>query len=221
MDNKIGIRIKKLRRIKKISTTRLAELTGISQSTISKIENNRRSKDVVLLEKIADALEVALDKLTGESVSSIIETRLEEIGMTLEELSLKSGVQLSFLQKLDTIIPGDADDRVEPHEFEWDATIGDYESYKKITKVAETLGIPSYILRMAFARQEVPTYGGSSSTPEDDFADSHVKEEPLSKYTLAEHRNKGNNEQLTEDESIAVNAFLEGYRRGKQSKESK
>jgi len=52
MDNKIGIRIKKLRRVKKISTTRLAELTGISQSTISKIENNRRSKDVVLLEKI-------------------------------------------------------------------------------------------------------------------------------------------------------------------------
>lgn len=55
-----GQRIKKLRTIKGMSTYDLAGLTGISQSTISKLENNKRKPDTDLIEKIAGAFGISL-----------------------------------------------------------------------------------------------------------------------------------------------------------------
>ncbi len=54
----------------------MGRLSGISQSTISKIENGKRKIKLETLSKIAKALGVSLEQLTGESASSIIEDRL-------------------------------------------------------------------------------------------------------------------------------------------------
>ena len=59
-----------------------------------------------ILEKIAVALEVSVDRLTGDSVSSIIENRLEETGMTLEDVEKISGVSAYWLKNIDDWTPG-------------------------------------------------------------------------------------------------------------------
>lgn len=55
-------KIKEIRSKKGLSTYQLSNLTGISQSAISKLENDKRKIDVETLQKIADALEVPIDE---------------------------------------------------------------------------------------------------------------------------------------------------------------
>lgn len=148
-------RIRKFRKVRGLSTHKLSELTGISQSTISKIENGKRKTDMEILEKIAEALEVSVERLTGEAASSIIEDKLEEIGMTIEELAERAGVSLHWLQNLDSFIPGElANGEIE---------------YKWITQVAKVLGLPGSQLRAALARQETPVWDGVKSSAWEDF----------------------------------------------------
>lgn len=151
-----GKRIKKFREKKGYSTNDLSKLTGISQSTISKLENGKRKYDVETLTKIAEALDVSIDRLTGESASSIIDNRLEEIGMTLPELAKRADVPLTFLQNLDNIVP------------DYEVDLGE-QCYRYMTTIAWVLGLPGSKLRLAFARQETPVYDGPSCSPEEDF----------------------------------------------------
>ena len=95
----VGDRIKALREGRGLSTTDLSQLTGISQSTISKLENGKRKAEIALLEKIASALNVYVEYLTGASASSIIKSKLEELGMTQTELSKKAHVPLKFKEE--------------------------------------------------------------------------------------------------------------------------
>ena len=158
----VGERIKKLREKKNLSTNDLSRLTGISQSTISKLENGKRKPELSTLEKIAQALNVFVDKLRGESISCIIEDRLEETGKTFEDVAEKTGVPFYWLQNIDTFIPGQ---------------LGDYEiGYDWITKVAEDLGLPGSTLRTALARQEIPVYDGPMPTVEEVFKDVSFEE---------------------------------------------
>lgn len=159
--------IKKIRIKKMISQKDIATKANISNAYLSEIESGKKknvSRDV--LEKIAEALDVSIDRLTGESASSIIEDRLEEIGMTVEELSekLKKVVPgaplLYWLQNLDTFIPGEMGGN-EDSAYEW------------ITKVADVLGLPGSKLRAALARQEIPDYEGPRVAAEEDFADTY------------------------------------------------
>lgn len=167
----IGERIKAFRGKKNLSTTGLSKSTGISQSTISKLENGKRKADIEILGKIAEALEVSTDRLTGEAASSIIEDRLDEIGMTLAEVADKTKVvPLHWLQNLDAFIPG-----------EW----GDYEiGYDWITKVAEVIGLPGSTLRAALARQEIPAYDGPQESPEEAFGNPYVNESNMETYPV-------------------------------------
>lgn len=155
-----GERIKKIRTEKGISTYQLSELTGISQSSISKLENGRRKADIEILMKIASALNISIDRLTGDSVGSIIEERIKKLGITLDEVAKKSRVPLSWLQNIDDFVPGDMEFTLSNFEEDralgWDDVIGDYTSYKLISRVAETLGLPPSQLRAALARQEIP-----------------------------------------------------------------
>lgn len=138
----IGARIKEVRISRGLSTYELAQLIGVSQSAISKLENGKRKADQVILEKLSEALNISIDRLTGESLSVIIKKRLDELGMSLEEVAENSGVSLYWLQTLDTFIPG-----------QW----GEYEiGYDWITKVAEVIGLSGSTLRAALARQEIP-----------------------------------------------------------------
>lgn len=154
--NVLGSNIKKFTSKRGITAKELATKVGVSETHLSYISNQKRTPSLDLIEKIAEALEVTVDRLTGEAVSSVIENRLEEIGMTLEEVAEKSDVPLHWLQNLDTFVPG-----------EWGGR-NDI-AYKWITKVAEVLGLPGAQLRAALARQEVPAYDGPRSSPEEDF----------------------------------------------------
>lgn len=146
-------RVRKFRNEKGLSTNDLSKLTDISQSTLSKIENGKRKIDTDILQKIADALEVSIDRLTGESVYSIIEDRLEEKGMTFEDVEKISGVSAYWLRNLDGWIPGGGFG-----ESKFD--------YYWITQAAEALGLPPEMLRTALARQErrIPLSGKISAT---------------------------------------------------------
>lgn len=163
----IGERIKKFRYEKGLSTYQLSQMIGVSQSSISKLENGKRKIDSDFLEKIADALNISVERLTGESVSSLIDNRLEEINMTLEEVSQRANVSLHWLQNIDNFIPGE---------------LGDYEiGYDWITQVAEVIGLPPGTLRAALARQEIPLYDGPGPTLEEikkDFTNEDKKKQP-------------------------------------------
>lgn len=159
----IGERVKKIRTEKRLSTYQLSEIVGVSQSAISKLENGKRKADGAILEKIATALNVSVERLTGESVSAIIKTRLEEIGMTIEQVADRARVSFSWLKNIDSFIPGDMEFMIsapEERELEWNDTIGAYKSYEWIGQVAEVIGLPPSLLRASLARQEIPTYDG-------------------------------------------------------------
>lgn len=57
----LGGRIRELRKAKGYSMMKIRELTGLSKSTISEIENDKSSPTAETLQKIANALEVTVD----------------------------------------------------------------------------------------------------------------------------------------------------------------
>lgn len=167
----IGDRIRKFRDIKNISTYKLSEMTGIPQSTISKLENGRRKSDNEMLSKIADALMISVERLTGESVSSIIEDRIEETGMTITEIATKANVPIYWLMNIDSFIPG---------EFGNENEIG----YTWISQVAEVIGVSGSVLRAALARQEIPVFNTPIISPEEAFLNNDSNYDPEPEYEL-------------------------------------
>jgi transcriptional regulator with XRE-family HTH domain len=154
----MGERIRLLRNKKDFTLKDVSEKTNLSISFISDIENGRRTPRLENLQYIADALNVSIERLTGETASSIIEDRLKDIGMSSSELAEKSKVPLTFLKNLDDIVP---DQEVD----------GGEECYSYVSAIAWTLDIPASRLRAALARQEVPFDEEPlpKSTPEEDF----------------------------------------------------
>ncbi|MGC8659914.1 MAG: helix-turn-helix domain-containing protein [Desulfomonilaceae bacterium] len=59
----IGAKIRLYRKRKKLSLSRLSEITGIAASNLSSIELNKTSPTLSTLAKIADAFEVRIDEL--------------------------------------------------------------------------------------------------------------------------------------------------------------
>ncbi|ABW18831.1 helix-turn-helix domain-containing protein [Alkaliphilus oremlandii] len=57
----LGEKIRALRKEKRYSIMNIRELTGLSKSTISEIENDKSSPTAETLQKIANALEVTVD----------------------------------------------------------------------------------------------------------------------------------------------------------------
>ena len=102
--------LKKIRNEKNLTLRVLAEKAGVSKSTLSDIENkNVKSTTIATLEKIADALEVSPSYLIGESLDYILETQLEKLEMTFEDLAEESGLSIEYLEKLGNISPGEWD----------------------------------------------------------------------------------------------------------------
>ncbi|MFA4984115.1 MAG: helix-turn-helix transcriptional regulator [Candidatus Omnitrophota bacterium] len=62
----LSVNIKKLRKQKKLSQDKLARLADIPYNTLIKIESSRSINPTFeTLSKLADALDVSLDELTG------------------------------------------------------------------------------------------------------------------------------------------------------------
>lgn len=58
-----GLKIKELRKQKKYSQEQLANLVAINKSYISKIENGKTEVSLEIINKLANALEIEIDKL--------------------------------------------------------------------------------------------------------------------------------------------------------------
>jgi transcriptional regulator with XRE-family HTH domain len=63
--DQVGPRLKRLRSQRGVTLTALAELTGISKSTLSRLETGQRRPSLELLLPLAQAHRVALDDLVG------------------------------------------------------------------------------------------------------------------------------------------------------------
>lgn len=90
----VGIRIRQLRKVHNITTLELSKLCGISQSTISKLENGNRIPDVPTISKICKALHISLsDFFALDDISEPIDQQLIElmyIARNLNEEQLES-----------------------------------------------------------------------------------------------------------------------------------
>jgi XRE family transcriptional regulator, master regulator for biofilm formation len=88
----IGERIKDLRINKKVSISTLASLSGISKGHLSNIENNSSNPSILILKKLAQALEVTeecllinpSEKLDPEWAELILQAKNE--GINKEEV---------------------------------------------------------------------------------------------------------------------------------------
>lgn len=93
MEINIGDRIREVRVKKGYSTYNLSDKSGIPQSTISKLENNRMRFDVETLKKISDALEIPLTTLLGEKQHYHYLNRFYPIGQIVKEFRKKNNLR--------------------------------------------------------------------------------------------------------------------------------
>lgn len=63
--SRVGERIRMWRRRRSLSQAALAEVAGVTQSSLSNYENGKRDVSVWVLVRIADELDVSLEELTG------------------------------------------------------------------------------------------------------------------------------------------------------------
>ena len=89
----VGFRVKQLRKMRNMTTKELSTLCGVSQSTISKLENVNRIPDVPIIEKICNALNITLlDFFMTEKFSEPLNEGLIEliyIAKNLDDNQLK------------------------------------------------------------------------------------------------------------------------------------
>jgi transcriptional regulator with XRE-family HTH domain len=118
----VGPRLRALRRRRDVTLAALAEATGISESTLSRLETGERQPTLKLLLPLARAHEVPLDELVGAPATGDPRVHIRPIrrhGMTFMPLSQRAGGMHAF--KL--IIPGrlhDATPDPQRHEgYEW------------------------------------------------------------------------------------------------------
>ncbi|MBF6126843.1 helix-turn-helix domain-containing protein [Nocardia brasiliensis] len=116
----IGPRLKAARTHRKVTLTALAEATGISKSTLSRLESGQRRASLELLLPIAQALQVPLDELVAapRTADPRVHAPARKInGITVFPLTRQPGP----LQAFKMVLPAD---RTEPdvrvHEgYEW------------------------------------------------------------------------------------------------------
>ncbi|MCD9145403.1 helix-turn-helix domain-containing protein [Streptomyces albireticuli] len=118
--SEVGPRLRRLRTRRGVTLAALAGATGISKSTLSRLESGQRRPSLELLLPLARAHQVPLDELVGAPESGDPRVRLtprEVNGTTVVPLSSRPGP----LQALKIVIPADRcrpDPRV--HEgYEW------------------------------------------------------------------------------------------------------
>ncbi len=90
----VGPRLRALRKERETTLTALSDLTGISMSTLSRLESGRRRPNLDLLLPIARAFRVPLDELVGAGPTEDPRVQSRPInteGMTIAPLSRRAG----------------------------------------------------------------------------------------------------------------------------------
>lgn len=96
--NKIGSQLKALRKAKNLTTQELADKVSISQSYISRFENNRAIPDIDMLERILMALGSDLSSFFSSEVRDMPEDLIQLID-TVRTLRPEARIKLNeFLQ---------------------------------------------------------------------------------------------------------------------------
>ncbi len=118
----VGPRLRALRQQRDITLTQLAETTGISVSTLSRLESGSRRPTLELLLPLAEAYQVTLDELVDAPETGDPRVRqrpIERNGHTYIPLTRRPGGMQAFKQ----IIPADTPDcdlEQQSHEgYEW------------------------------------------------------------------------------------------------------
>ena len=117
----VGPRLRALRLARDITLSALAEATGISVSTLSRLESGQRRPHLELLLPLAKAYQVPLDELAGAPATGDPRVHLRPItvrGMTIIPLTRKPG----GIQAYKHIMPAGPLDQPDPqvHEgYEW------------------------------------------------------------------------------------------------------
>ncbi|MEU4330187.1 helix-turn-helix domain-containing protein [Nonomuraea dietziae] len=116
----VGARLRRIRMQRGVSLSALAEATGISKSTLSRLESNQRRPSLELLLPIAQAHQVPLDELVGAPEVGDPRVRCKPLvrnGRTVLPLTTQPGP----LQAWKSIIPAEQNQpRPVTHEgYEW------------------------------------------------------------------------------------------------------
>ncbi len=114
-------RLRRLRQQRKVTLAGLSEATGISVSTLSRLESGRRRPSLELLLPIARAHRVPLDELIGATPVRDPRVRLSPVvrdGVTSEPLTGQPGPVQAYKMTIPAGTRGDPDPRT--HEgYEW------------------------------------------------------------------------------------------------------
>jgi len=118
----VGPRLRALRQRRGTTLAQLAQLTGISVSTLSRLESGGRKPTLELLLALAKAHQVPLDELVGAPATGdprVHPRPIERYGMTFLPLTRRPGGVQAFKQILPPSTPtGDQD--LKTHEgYEW------------------------------------------------------------------------------------------------------
>ena len=115
----VGPRLKRLRQRRGVTLTALAARTGISKSTLSRLESGQRKPSLELLLPLAEAHQVPLDELVGAPEVGDPRIRLKpraRNGRMVFPLTQPS----SGIQVWKVIIPPESDRKLRKHEgYEW------------------------------------------------------------------------------------------------------
>lgn len=84
---RIGRRIVEIRKEKGVSQTQLGDLTGLTNSYLSYIENGRKKPSLETLIRIAEALDVTLDRILLGNQSSDLKDYLPELKALINDCS--------------------------------------------------------------------------------------------------------------------------------------
>ncbi|MBN6051627.1 helix-turn-helix transcriptional regulator [Nonomuraea sp. RK-328] len=118
----VGPRLRALRRQRGATLNQLAETTGISVSTLSRLESGGRRPTLELLLPLAKAYQVSLDDLVGAPAMGDPRVRPQAIvrhGVTFLPLTPRSGGLQAFKQILPPGTPH-GHDELQTHEgYEW------------------------------------------------------------------------------------------------------
>ncbi|GAA0382374.1 helix-turn-helix domain-containing protein [Paenibacillus motobuensis] len=183
-------RIRKTRRFLDLTGAEVAEKLGISTQYYYNIERGRRNLSAELAMKLADIFDVSLDYLLGKSIYALIEERLTELNMSIEELAEITELPVSYLRGLDTLPP-------EP----WD-----YEQGELVDRLSRALKMDTKTLAEAYARQEPPVYEGPSLKPKEAF-----EEFQDTKFDNVETKAHPNSDDMTEKDIITLAAHQVGH----------
>lgn len=87
----IGEQIRKIRKQRGISLTKLAQLSGVSKSYLSYLERDlKKNPSIVIVKKVASILEIPLETLLSNDLGNIIQ--VDEEWLKLVNSAILSGV---------------------------------------------------------------------------------------------------------------------------------